>query len=249
MAYRGMVRSPGAESFGKRKIRRYPDPVFCQPLALFYSDCSCRRMLGVFGIQAASFAAIIAAGGLAIGLVFRPFKVDDLVQVGGVLGTIEEVDLFTCNIKSLDNRLFIIPNSKIFGRTIENLTHYPKRRVDISIGVTCDADIEQTRRVLEGVIEKIPGALTEPAAQIFWPSWWLRQWTGSCAFGAILRPIGTCIRRRFSKPSEPSKLRGSLFPFRKWICMLMPRFWLQFKDVALPEKDEIDQRDQPAACL
>jgi len=139
--------------------------------------------LGVFGIQTASFAAVIAAGGLAIGLafqgslsnfaagvmllVFRPFKVGDLINVAGTLGIVEELELFTTELKSLDNRRYIVPNSSIFGSTIENVTHYDTRRVDVPVGVEYRADIDKTREVLESVPAKVEGALSDPPPQIF----------------------------------------------------------------------------------
>ncbi|TNF61919.1 MAG: mechanosensitive ion channel, partial [Deltaproteobacteria bacterium] len=99
--------------------------------------------LGVFGIQTASFAAVLAAAGFAIGLafqgtlgnfsagvmllVFRPFKVGDFVEVSGETGTCEHIDLFTCEFRTLDNKKLIIPNGAVFGSTITNYTGYDIR--------------------------------------------------------------------------------------------------------------------------
>lgn len=139
--------------------------------------------LGVFGIETASFAAVIAAMGLALGLafqgtlsnfaagvmllVFRPFKVGDFVRAGGETGSVEEIELFTTELKTPDNRRIIIPNSAIFGANIENVTHYPERRCDIEVGVVYSADCEAVRALLEGVAPKIAGVLAEPPPQIF----------------------------------------------------------------------------------
>jgi small conductance mechanosensitive channel len=139
--------------------------------------------LGVFGIQTASFAAAIAAIGLAIGLalqgtlsnfaagvmllVFRPFKVGDLINAAGQLGIVDQLQLFTTDMKTLDNRKLVVPNSAIFGSVIENITAEPIRRVDVPVGVAYDADIDETRQVLEQVPGKIPDALPDPPPQIF----------------------------------------------------------------------------------
>ena len=139
--------------------------------------------LGVFGIQTASFAAVIAAAGLAIGLafqgtlanfaggvmllVFRPFKVGDLVKVAGEIGFVEKIELFSTVLRTPDNRYIIVPSKAIFGSTIENLTYHPTRRVDIPVGAEYSADIDKTREALEGCVKNIPKALEEPAAQIF----------------------------------------------------------------------------------
>jgi small conductance mechanosensitive channel len=155
--------------------------------------------LGVFGIQTASFAAVIAAVGLAIGLalqgtlsnfaagvmllVFRPYKVGDLITVAGQLGVVEELQLFTTDLKTLDNRRLVVPNSQIFGQVIENKNHHPTRRVDLDVGVAYDADIDESRRVLETVPGKVPDVLQDPPPQIFLKSlgassvdWQVRLW-------------------------------------------------------------------------
>ncbi len=155
--------------------------------------------LGVFGIQTASFAAVIAAAGLAVGLafqgtlsnfaagvmllVFRPFKVGDFVDAGGVMGTIEEIDLFTTDMKTPDNKRVIVPNSSVFGSTITNFTHYEIRRADIDVGVDYAATTEETRKVLETIPGKVEGVLEDPAPQIFLKSlggssvdWVVRVW-------------------------------------------------------------------------
>lgn len=155
--------------------------------------------MGVFGIETTSFAGLIAAGGLAIGLafqgtlsnfaagvmllIFRPFKVGDYVKVAGIDGVVEQIELFTCEFKSLDNRRVIVPNSAIFGATIDNVTHYPLRRVDVDVGCAYDADIDACRAVFDKVVQQVPGALSEPAPQVFLASlgassvdWQLRIW-------------------------------------------------------------------------
>ncbi len=155
--------------------------------------------LGVFGFQTASFAAVLAAAGLAIGLafqgtlsnfaagvmllIFRPFKVEDLVQVGDKVGVVQEIDLFSTEIKTAQGLRVIIPNSSIFGNVIVNYTFYPARRADIPVGVAYDADLDRTREVLEAVAATIPGALADPPPQVFLDSlgdssvnWQLRAW-------------------------------------------------------------------------
>jgi small conductance mechanosensitive channel len=139
--------------------------------------------LGVFGIQTASFAAVLAAAGFAIGLAFqgtlgnfsagvmllafRPFKVGDFVEVNGQTGTCEHIDLFTCEFRTLDNKKLIIPNGSVFGSTITNYTGYDTRRVDIDVGSEYSADLDATRAALEKAASNIPGMLEEPAPQVF----------------------------------------------------------------------------------
>jgi len=138
--------------------------------------------LGVFGVETTSFAAVIGAAGLAIGLafqgtlsnfaagvmllVFRPFEVNDVIKVADVVGKVYAIDLFTIAIDTFDNRRFVIPNSQVFGGVIENITFHPVRRADVAVGVSYSADIDKTREVLEGCVANVEGALTDPTPLI-----------------------------------------------------------------------------------
>lgn len=139
--------------------------------------------LSVFGIETTSFAAVIGAAGLAIGLafqgtlgnfaagvmllVFRPFKVGDFVKVGGTTGTVQSVGLFTTTFDTLDNRRITVPNGGVAGQTIENITHHDKRRVDIDVGASYDADIPETRTRLERAVKRIEKRLEDEPNQVF----------------------------------------------------------------------------------
>lgn len=140
-------------------------------------------VLSVFGISVASFAAILAAAGFAVGLalqgtlshfaagvmllLFRPFKVGDVVSVGGVTGKVDAIGLFTTTLDTVDNRRLIVPNGEISGSTIENITHHPTRRVDVNVGTDYGADLRATRAVLEGVAGSVEGGLADPAPQVY----------------------------------------------------------------------------------
>jgi small conductance mechanosensitive channel len=139
--------------------------------------------LGVFGIQTAGFAALLAAAGFAVGmafqgtlgnfaagimlLAFRPFKVGDFVEVNGEKGTCEHIDLFTCEFRTLDNKKLIIPNGAVFGSTITNYTGYDIRRVDIDVGAEYSADVDATRTALAKAAANIPRMIKDPAPQVF----------------------------------------------------------------------------------
>ncbi|MEO0325144.1 MAG: mechanosensitive ion channel domain-containing protein [Myxococcota bacterium] len=156
-------------------------------------------VLGVFGIETSTFAAVIGAAGLAIGLafegtlssfaagamllIFRPFKVGDFVSAAGVTGFVQEIELFTTEIRTLDSQKKIVPNNKIFGDVITNIGAYDKRRVDIDVGADYGADLDATRACLEEAVKTIPGALSDPEPQIFLKSlggssvdWQVRVW-------------------------------------------------------------------------
>ncbi|MEZ4445612.1 MAG: mechanosensitive ion channel [Polyangiaceae bacterium] len=139
--------------------------------------------LGMFGIETTSFAAVIGAAGLAVGLafqgtlsnfaagvmilVFRPFRIGDVVSAAGVTGKIIEIGLFTTTLDTPDNRRIIVPNSEIAGKTNENVTANKTRRVDLSIGAAYAADIDETRAALEKAIEKVDSRLKKGEHQVF----------------------------------------------------------------------------------
>ena len=131
------------------------------------------------GIQTTSFIAIIGAAGLAIGLalqgslanfaagvlmiVFRPFKVGDFIEGGGTTGTVEEIQIFTTQLKSADNKTIIVPNSKMLGGNIVNYSTKETRRVDMTFGIGYEDDIDKSRSVIQGIINKDERVLKDPA--------------------------------------------------------------------------------------
>lgn len=177
-------------------------------------------MLGVlmgvfnyFGGDITAFAALIAALGFAIGmalqgtlgniasgvmlLMFRPFKVDDYIVVADTSGTVEEIDLFTTRINTLDNRHIIIPNSQIFGSKLENFTKNDLRRVDVNVGAAYTADIERTRAALERAIENTD-CVAEPVGYAYLMElgassvdWQLRAWCKNSDYWAVREQLVT----------------------------------------------------------
>ncbi len=121
-------------------------------------------VLSKMGAPLGGLAAMLAAAGFAVGLafqgtlsnfasgvlmlVFRPFKVGDVVNAGGVMGKVNEIDLFTTTLDTPDNRRIIVPNSAIAGGTIENVSYHPHRRVEVVVGVDYSADLQTTREAL-----------------------------------------------------------------------------------------------------
>ncbi len=138
--------------------------------------------LGIFGIQTASFAALLGAAAFAIGLafqgtlshfaagvmmlIFRPINVGDVVNLEGEMGKIHEIDLILTKMDTFDNRRLTIPNGKVFSSAITTLNQHDKRRVDVPVGADYGADIDATRAALEKAIPNIEGKLEEPAPQI-----------------------------------------------------------------------------------
>ena len=138
--------------------------------------------LGQIGIQTTSFIAILGAAGLAIGLalqgslanfaagflliMFRPFKVGDVVEAAGVTGKVHVIQIFTTTLKTPDNKTIIIPNAKLGGDNIINYSTQETRRVDMTVGVSYDADLKEVRNILEDIVSKDERILKDPAHQI-----------------------------------------------------------------------------------
>ena len=138
--------------------------------------------LGQVGIQTTSFIAILGAAGLAIGLalqgslanfasgflliIFRPFKVGDFIEGGGVAGSVESIQIFTTTLTTPDNKTIIVPNSKMYGDNITNYSSKPTRRVDLVVGVSYDADLAEVKRILTDIATSDERVLSDPAPQI-----------------------------------------------------------------------------------
>lgn len=135
-------------------------------------------ILGTLGVPTTSFAAILAAAGLAIGMalqgslgnfaggvllmIFKPIKIGDLIEAQGELGVVKEIEIFTTKLTGLSNKEIIIPNGSLSNGNIVNYTTEGTRRVDLTIGVSYDADIKQTKEVLMNVLTSHPKVLKTP---------------------------------------------------------------------------------------
>jgi len=139
-------------------------------------------ILGTLGIETTSFAAILAAASLAIGLalqgslgnfaggvllmIFKPIKIGDLIEAQGEVGVVKEIEIFTTKLTGLSNREIIIPNGALSNGNITNYTTEGTRRVDLVIGVGYDSDIKQTKAVFDKVLASNPKVLKDPAPTI-----------------------------------------------------------------------------------
>lgn len=133
---------------------------------------------GQLGVETTSFAAVIAAAGLAIGMalqgslsnfaggalimIFRPFKIGDYIEAQGEQGVVKDIQIFTTKINTIDNKEVILPNGALSNGNITNYSSEENRRVDLTFGVSYDADIKQTKDVLLKVINNTPYTLKSP---------------------------------------------------------------------------------------
>ena len=138
--------------------------------------------LGKLGIATASFVAVIGAAGLAVGLalqgslsnfaagvlmiIFKPFQIGDFIETSGTDGVVEEIGIFTTELRTPDNKKVIIPNAKVTGDNIVNYNAKGTRRVDLVAGVGYGSDIDKVREVLEGIVAEEERFLKDPAPTI-----------------------------------------------------------------------------------
>lgn len=132
----------------------------------------------MIGIQTTSLVAILGAAGLAVGLalqgslsnfaggvlllLFRPYKVGDLIKAQDVLGVVAELQIFTTTLVTPDNLTAIVPNGPMSNGTIINFTRAGKMRVDLEVGIAYSADIGDAKRVLRGVLDADSRVLKSP---------------------------------------------------------------------------------------
>lgn len=138
--------------------------------------------IGKLGVDTTSFAAIIAAAGLAIGfalqgslgnfaagvmlILFRPFKKGDFIEAAGVMGVVEDIAVFATTMKTGDNKKVIVPNSNLTGGNITNYSANDTRRVDMTFGIGYQDDIKKAKDVLRAIVEADDRVLKEPAVTI-----------------------------------------------------------------------------------
>jgi len=139
-------------------------------------------ILGYFGIQTTSFAALLAGAGVAIGaawsgmlgnfaagafmLILRPFKVGDFVSVGGVVGTVHELGLFGTTIVTPDNVMTLVGNGKVFSDTVQNFTALPHRRVERTAQLAGGVDPIDAIARFKAAVSMIPNVVANPAPEV-----------------------------------------------------------------------------------
>jgi small conductance mechanosensitive channel len=174
------------------------------------------------GIQTASLIALLGAAGLAVGLalqgslsnfaagvlivLFRPYKVGDWIEGGGVSGAVEEVQILTTVLKTGDNKRVIIPNSQIMGTTITNYSANETRRVDLVVGVSYSDDLDKVRKELEGLVAADERILKDPAVTIAVSeladssvNFVLRPWVKTADYWGVYFDLTEAIKKRFDE--------------------------------------------------
>lgn len=184
-------------------------------------------ILGYFGVQTTTFAALIAAGGVAIGMawsgllsnfaagvflvILQPFKVGDFVVIaGGVMGTVHEIGLFVTSIDTLDNVRTIVGNGKVFGDIIQNFTTNPFRRVDLTAQLAHTVDPQDAIQRLKTGLANIPNVLADPAPDVeiltfnlAGPVLAVRPYCGNQHYWQVYFDTNRLIREAFGQAGYP----------------------------------------------
>lgn len=176
--------------------------------------------IGALGVQTTSLLAVLGAAGLAVGLAlqgslsnfaagvllvaFRPYKVGDFVEAGGVAGTVKEVQIFTTIIHTGDNKKIIVPNSQIMNGTIINYSGNDTRRVDLVFGCGYGDDIDKVYAVLQSIIDADERILKEPEPSIALNTladssvnFNVRPWVKSADYWGVYNSVTEQVKRRF----------------------------------------------------
>jgi small conductance mechanosensitive channel len=181
------------------------------------------------GVQTTSLIAIMGAAGLAIGLalqgslanfaagvlivMFRPYRVGDFIEAAGISGTVLEVQILTTILKTGDNKQIIVPNGQIMGSIITNYSANDTRRVDMTVGVSYDDDLDKVRSTLQELVNADERILKDPECLIAVSeladssvNFIVRPWVNRADYSSVKFALTEAIKKRFDK-------EGISFPF------------------------------------
>ena len=176
--------------------------------------------LGKLGIQTGSFIAIVGAAGLAVGLalqgslsnfaagvlilIFRPFKIGDFVEVAGEAGVVKKIQIFTTELSTGDNKQVIIPNSGVTGGNITNYSTHDTRRVDLTMGIGYEDDIDKARNAILDEINKEERILKDPAPTVAVieladssVNFVVRPWVNAADYWGVYFDLTEAMKKRF----------------------------------------------------
>jgi len=153
-------------------------PILAQIIRIFVLVITILAVLNQFGVETTSIVALIGAAGLAVGLALqgtlsniasgvmilalRPFKIGDAVNIGGTFGVVDEIGLFITELHSFDNIGITMPNSRVWGNEIQNLSRHDTRRADMEFGIGYSDDMDKAIKIIKEVLRTDDRVLSEP---------------------------------------------------------------------------------------
>jgi small conductance mechanosensitive channel len=174
------------------------------------------------GIQTTSLIAVMGAAGLAIGLalqgslsnfaagvlivIFRPYRVGDWVEAAGISGAVEQVQILTTILKTGDNKQIIVPNSQIMNSIITNYSANDTRRVDLTVGVSYEDDLDKVRSTIQSLVDADERILKDPACTIAVAAladssvnFTVRPWVKTSDYWSVMFDLTEAIKKRFDE--------------------------------------------------
>jgi small conductance mechanosensitive channel len=178
--------------------------------------------LGQLGVQTASLIAVLGAAGLAIGLalqgslsnfaagvliiLLRPIRVGEFVEIAGASGRVQNIRIFTTELRTGDNKCVIIPNARVLDSNIVNHSSTGTRRVDLTFGIGYDDDIDKARAVIKKIIDQDERVLDEPATQIAVSeladssvNFVVRPWVNTNDYWGVYMDLNELVKKRFDE--------------------------------------------------
>lgn len=179
-------------------------------------------VVGMIGVQTTSFIAIFGAAGLAVGmalsgtlqnfaggviiLIFKPFKVGDVLEAQGYLGVVKEIQLFNTIVLSPDNKTIIIPNGGLATGSMINYSTQPNRRVDMTFGIGYTDDIDKAKAILNDLLTNHPKVMKDPAHFIAVSAladssvnFVVRAWVSSADYWEVFFYMQETVKKEFDK--------------------------------------------------
>ncbi len=176
--------------------------------------------LNQLGIQTASFIAVLGAAGLAVGLalqgslsnfaagvlmiIFRPFNCGDFIEGAGTAGTVEEIQIFTTQLTTPDNKTIIVPNSKLMGDNIVNYSTKGSRRVDFVFGIGYGDDIDKARQIILDILQNDHRVFKDPSPVVMLSelgessvNFTTRAWTSANDYWNVYFDTTEKVKKRF----------------------------------------------------
>jgi len=181
------------------------------------------------GVQTTSLIAVMGAAGLAVGLalqgslsnfaagvlivIFRPYSVGDWVEAAGISGSVEQVQILTTVLKTGDNKQIIVPNAQIMGSIITNYSANATRRIDMTIGVSYDDDLDKVRTTIRELVDADERIMKDPACTIAVSeladssvNFVVRPWVKTADYSGVKFDLTEAVKKRFDQ-------EGISFPF------------------------------------
>jgi len=218
----GIITRIARRAMEKRGMDKTIIPFLCSLINVGIKVLVLLSAAGMFGIETTSFIAIFGAMAFAIGmalqgslghfasgvmlLTFRPYAVGDLVDLGGNVGVVEEIQIFNTVLMTPDNKRLIVPNGVVTSGVITNISGQGQIRVDMTFGIGYNDDIDKARSIMHDVIKKCPQVLKDKQVDIFVSeladssvNFTVRPWANSAHYWDVFFFLNENIKKAFDK--------------------------------------------------